>query len=317
MEIDIFPIARKEGIHYYIGAGFLGLVIITDIIGAWKAAVYLIGEDKELLCLLAAIPIFIGMYSILVLALHCAKVCLYAYFKVNRKELNKQVNQEAYNNYIITHLEDIQNKLDRKAEPQQVVVAPPVVQTVPEPSKNDAQDDDLQPDIMPELNQEVKIAMKNLGPFIQQVHIDRIQMSKAKAKHDKEKLEKILKYTNLVLLPHGFSNEEMYQIVEAIKLLVQCNGVVNCVSVNIKKNKLKQADLKNFAWNIGYQYDIDSEILALFVLNLFHAWFKNTEKDSIRKTLRTTSGKLSIEIDENILDHLPELEAKILGKDHK
>ena len=308
MEIDIFPIARKEGIHHYIGTALLGVLIITYIIGAYKAAVYLIGEDKDLLCFLAAIPIFIGMYAIFVLVLHCIKMCVLAYFKVNRKELNKQIDQETYNNYIITHLEEIQEKLDRVPVPQQVVVAPPIVQTVPKPQKDDAQYDDLQSDITPELKQAVAVAQKNLRLFIQQIQIDRIQMSEAKEKHDREKLEKIIRYTRLILLPHGFSNEEMYQIVEAIKLLVQCNGVVNCVSVNIEKNKLKQADLKNFAWNIGYQYNVDSEILALFVLNLFHSWFKNTERDTIRKTLRTTTGKLSIEIDENILDHLPPLE---------
>ena len=152
---------------------------------------------------------------------------------------------------------------------------------------------------------------------MQQLHIDRIQLTEAKAKHDKEKLENGLRYTRLVLLPHDFSDEELYQIEEAVKLLVQCNGIVNCVSVKIAKNKLKQADLKNLVWNIGYQYNIDSEVQALFVLNLFHAWFKNTEKETIRKTLRNTKGNYSIEIDEDIIEHLPMLEEKMLGKNHK
>lgn len=60
-----------------------------------------------------------------------------------------------------------------------------------------------------------------------------------------------------------------------------------------------------------------TEMLALFVLNLFHSWFKNTERDSIRKTLRNTTGKYSIEIDENIIEHLPQLEEKMLGKNRK
>lgn len=175
-------------------------------------------------------------------------------------------------------------------------------------------DEDLQPSIIPELEQAVKTAQCNLGLFMQQLHIDRIQLMETKTKHDKEKLENVLRYTRLVLLPHGFSDEELYQIEEAVKLLVQCNGVVNGVSVKIEKNKLKQADLKNFAWNIGYQYNIDSEVLAMFVLNLFHSWFKNTERESIRKTLRNTTGKYSIEIDENIIEHLPKLEEKVFGK---
>lgn len=66
-------------------------------------------------------------------------------------------------------------------------------------------------------------------------------------------------------------------------MLVQYNGIVNCVSVKIEKKKLKQTDLKNFAWNIGHQYSIDNEVLAMFVVNLFHSWFKNTEKGTIPK----------------------------------
>ena len=170
---------------------------------------------------------------------------------------------------------------------------------------------------MPELEQAVKTAQRNLVPFMQQLHIDRIQLMETKTKHDKEKLENILRYTRLVLLPHGFCDEELYQIEEVVKLLVQYNGIVNGVLVKIEKKKLKQTDLKNFAWNIGHQYNIDSEVLAMFVVNLFHSWFKNTEKGTIQKTLHNTTGTYSIKIDENILEHLPELEEKVLGKKHK
>lgn len=60
MEIDIFPLPAQKGIHRHIATGFLGLIIIVYIIGAYKLAQYLIGEDGELLCLLATIPLFIG-----------------------------------------------------------------------------------------------------------------------------------------------------------------------------------------------------------------------------------------------------------------
>ena len=56
---------------------------------------------------------------------------------------------------------------------------------------------------------------------------------------------------------------------------------------------------------------------ALFVLNLFYAWFSNTEPSSIQKTLRNTAGTYTIEIDANIIDHLPQLEEKVLGKNHQ
>lgn len=315
MEIDIFPIPSSKGVHRYIGTAFLGLIIITYIVGAFMLAQKLIGEDKELLCLLATIPIFIGGYAVLILLLHGIKQCLYAYFKLNRKELNNRADQENMDAYIVKHLEEIQKKLDREPEAkmsQSNIVAQPVQQ---DPKLEEA--NDLQPKIMPQLEDALKSAQRDLALFMQQLHIDRIQLTEAKEKHDKEKLENILRYTRLVFLPHGFSDEELYQIEEAVKLLVQCNGIVNCVSVKIAKNKLKQADLKNFAWNIGYQYNIDSEVLAMFILNLFHSWFKNTEKETIRKTLRNTNGAYSIKIDENIIDHLPELEEKVLGKKHK
>lgn len=314
MEIDIFPIPSSKGVHRYIGTAFLGLIIITYIVGAFMLAQKLIGEDKELLCLLATIPIFIGGYAVLILLLHGIKQCLYAYFKLNRKELNNRADQENMDAYIVKHLEEIQKKLDREPEAkmsQSNIVAQPVQQ---DPKLEEA--NDLQPKIMPQLEDALKSAQRDLALFMQQLHIDRIQLTEAKEKHDKEKLENILRYTRLVFLPHGFSDEELYQIEEAVKLLVQCNGIVNCVSVKIAKNKLKQADLKNFAWNIGYQYNIDSEVLAMFILNLFHSWFKNTEKETIRKTLRNTNGAYSIKIDENIIDHLPELEEKVLGKKH-
>lgn len=286
MEIDIFPIASTRGVHRYIGPAFLGLLIMTFIIGAYKLAQQLIGEDNELLCLLVTIPIFIGGYAVFILFLHCIKKGLYAYFLRNRKELNNRVDRESMDKYIVKHLEDIQKKLDqaRTREIPQSNVAPSVHVSQEEQSEDKTSDDDLQPSIMPELELELKRAQRNLAPFMQQLHIDRIQLTEAKAKHDKEKLESVLRYARLVLLPHGFSDEELYQIEEAIKLLVQCNGIVNGVSVKIEKNKLKQADLKNFAWNIGNQYNIDAEVLAMFVLNLFHSWFKNTESESIRKT---------------------------------
>lgn len=316
MEIDIFPLPSTKGVHRYIGTAFLGLIIISYIVGAYMLAQKLIGEDKELLCLLVAIPVFIGGYAVFILLLHGIKQCLYTYFLSNRKELNNRADQENMDAFIIKHLEDIQKKLDREPEvemPQSNVVSQPAhleqqVSEVP---------DDLRPKIMPQLEEALKSAQRDLAPFMQQLYIDRIQLTEEKKKHDKEKLESVLRYTRLVFLPHGFTDEELYQIEEAVKLLVQCNGIVNCVSVKIAKNKLKQADLKNFAWNIGNQYNIDSEVLALFVLNLFHSWFKNTERESIRKTLRNTTGAYSIKIDENIIEHLPELEEKVLGKNCK
>lgn len=77
MEIDIFPIPSTKGVHRYISTALLGLIIITYIVGAFMLAQELICEDKELLCFLAAIPIFIGGYAVFILLLHGIKQCLY------------------------------------------------------------------------------------------------------------------------------------------------------------------------------------------------------------------------------------------------
>ena len=46
MEIDIFPIPhRKEGIARNLDKGFLGILIITYIIAAFKTAQCIVGND--------------------------------------------------------------------------------------------------------------------------------------------------------------------------------------------------------------------------------------------------------------------------------
>ena len=67
MEIDIFPIPSAKGVHRYIGTSFLGLLIITYIVGAYKIAQQLIGEDKELLCFLILMKIFCKLDNLLAL----------------------------------------------------------------------------------------------------------------------------------------------------------------------------------------------------------------------------------------------------------
>lgn len=119
-------------------------------------------------------------------------------------------------------------------------------------------------------------------------------------------------------MPHGFTDEELYQIEEAVKLLVELNGITRMEVLSIGKKKgLKQADLKNFCWNIANQYGIDPKTTALFALILFYAWFSNTEPSSFQKTLRSIAGTYTIEIDANIIDHLPQLEEKVLGKNYQ
>ena len=48
MEIDIFPLPhRNDGMARNFDKGFLGILIITYIIAAFKTAQYIVGHDAE------------------------------------------------------------------------------------------------------------------------------------------------------------------------------------------------------------------------------------------------------------------------------
>ena len=58
--------------------------------------------------------------------------------------------------------------------------------------------------------------------------------------------------------PHNFTDEELYQIEEAVKLLIELNSVTRMEVLSIiRKKGLKHAYLKNFCWNIANQYGIE------------------------------------------------------------
>ena len=328
MEIDIFPLPhRNDGMARNFDKGFLGILIITYIIAAFKTAQYIVGHDaeKEFVCFLLTIPIFIGYYALFVLVCHGIKKGLYAFFKSHRKEWNSIADREEMEEHIAQNLGQIQKKMQEKSATvnNQKNAAPAVVDAPKTDSNVESQNTDklsVTPEALTklQLKRDIQKAHDELELFIKQVQIDRKQMNEAKVAREAKKLEAILKYTRYTLMPHGFTDEELYQIEEAVKLLVELNGVTRMEVLSIgKKKDLKQADLKNFCWNIAYQYGIDPKTTALFALNLFYAWFSNTEPLSIQKTLRNTAGTYTIEIDENIIEHLPKLEEQVLGKTHQ
>ena len=77
-----------------------------------------------------------------------------------------------------------------------------------------------------------------------------------------------------------------------------------------------QIALKNFAWNIAFQYNISGDLTARFVIATFNEWFSNTSFATVRKNLRTTTGRHVIEIDENILWFCSEKKNKAVGWDN-
>ena len=328
MEIDIFPVPhRKDGMARNFDKGFLGILIITYVVAAFKTAHCIMGNDaeKEFMCFLLTIPIFIGYYALFVLVCHGIKKGLYAFFKSHRKEWNSIADREEMEEHIAQNLGQIQKKVQEKtATVNNQKNAAPAVVDAPKTDSNVKSQSPEEVSVTPEalaklqLKHDIQKAHDELEVFINQVQIDRKQMNEAKIAREARKLEAILKYTRYTLMPHGFSDEELYQIEEAVKLLVELNGVTRMEVLSIgKKKDLKQADLKNFCWNITYQYGINPKTTALFALNLFYAWFSNTEPSSIQKTLRNTTGRHTIEIDENIIEHLPKLKEKVFDKTHQ
>lgn len=69
----------------------------------------------------------------------------------------------------------------------------------------------------------------------------------------------------------------------------------------ILRMNVTQIALKNFAWNIAFQYNLSGDHAARFVIATFNEWFSNTTFATVRKNLRTTTGRHVIEIDEHIL----------------
>ena len=89
---------------------------------------------------------------------------------------------------------------------------------------------------------------------------------------------------------------------ESVRYFVTNRQVLTQTDVRIKrKANVTQIDLKNFAWNIAFQYNIGGDITAQFVMQTFNEWFANSTLDTIRKNLRTTTGRRKIEICETLI----------------
>lgn len=117
-----------------------------------------------------------------------------------------------------------------------------------------------------------------------------------------DKLEKLLGYTRRTFIPLQFSEEDVLFICQQVEHFVRYGTIDASVQHLIeKKRNVTQTALKNFSWNIAYQYGIGRKETTFFVMTVFHSWFTNSEPSSIYKTLKTTTGAHAIEIDTNII----------------
>ncbi len=146
-----------------------------------------------------------------------------------------------------------------------------------------------------------ELMKKRMELFHYEYQQEQQQFLYQKEREENEKLEAVLKYTKNTFNRLGFDEAEIFQISESVRYFVTNRQALSCSKVSIKKRlSVTQIALKNFAWNIAYQYNIGSDATATFVMETFSEWFSNTAFDTVRKNLRTTTGRHKIEIDEHI-----------------
>lgn len=123
--------------------------------------------------------------------------------------------------------------------------AAPVANDIPKRESNVESQSQEEVSVTPEalaklqLKRDIQKAHDELEVFINQVQIDRKQLNEAKTAREVKKLDAILKYTRYTLMPYGFTDAELYQIEEAVKLLVELNGVtprMEVLSIGKKKD---------------------------------------------------------------------------------
>lgn len=147
------------------------------------------------------------------------------------------------------------------------------------------------------------VLMKRMELFHYEYQHEERQYLQQKEKEEDEKLQAILQYTRNTFRQFDFSEEEIFQISECVRYFVT-NRQALSVNIHIKRRTaVTQISLKNFAWNIAFQYNICRDVTAQFVMQTFHEWFANSTIETIRKNLRTTTGKHKIKIDEQIVKH--------------
>ena len=138
-----------------------------------------------------------------------------------------------------------------------------------------------------------------------------------KEKAEDEKLCAILKYTRNEFKKLDFNEADIFQICECVRYFVINRQVLSMTEVRIKRHSsATQISLKNFAWNIAFQYSIDGDMTTSFVMNTFAEWFSNSTFETVRKNLRTTTGRHKIEINENIIDKIvvPQINSNFVAK---
>ena len=146
------------------------------------------------------------------------------------------------------------------------------------------------------------VLKKRMELFHYEYQSEQQEYAKRKEQEDDANLTAMLKYTRDTFFRLVFNEAEVFQICECVRYFLTNRQPLSNTEIRIsKRSNVTQIALKNFAWNIAYPYNISGDATAAFVFNTFNEWFANTTIATIKKTLRTNSGKHKIEIDVKIL----------------
>lgn len=101
-----------------------------------------------------------------------------------------------------------------------------------------------------------EVQKKRMELFHYEYQREQQQYQQQKEKEDDEKLNAILKYTRDTFKRFDLDETEIYQICESVRYFVANRQVLSVTKIHIKKHSsLTQISLKNFAWNIAFQYN--------------------------------------------------------------
>ena len=148
---------------------------------------------------------------------------------------------------------------------------------------------------------DVEIQKQRMELFHQEYQYEQQQYMQRKEYADEVKLQAVLKYTKDIFKNLDFDEVEIFQLCECVRYFVTNKQPLTQTDIRIKRRaSVTQIALKNYAWNIAFQYNIGGDATALFVMHTFNEWFANSTLETIRKNLRTTTGRHKIEINEKI-----------------
>ena len=101
-----------------------------------------------------------------------------------------------------------------------------------------------------------EVQKKRMELFHYEYQREQQQYQWQKEREEDEKLNAILRYTRDTFKRFDLDETEIFQICESVRYFVTNRRVLSATEIHIKKHtSLTQISLKNFAWNIAFQYN--------------------------------------------------------------